>query len=364
MPVRHPRPPGPSGRGATGNSTSSRFHLPTRIDEGEWLDERERIDGEPAPVRTEVTVDHPRTIIARNQSPDIAFDRSINPYRGCEHGCVYCYARPTHAWLDLSPGLDFETKLFAKPDAAILLRKELAKPGYVARPMAFGTNTDPYQPIERDWRITRGCLEVLAECRHPITITTKSGRVTRDIDLLAPMAAKGLAAVAISVTSLDPVLARLLEPRAPHPQKRLAGIRTLSEAGIPVFVAVAPVIPAITDHEVESILAAAADAGATGCFYVPIRLPLEVNPIFQDWLDVNFPDRAAKVMALIRSLRGGQDNDSRFFERMRGNGVWADLLRTRFNIAARRHGLNQHEIRLDCDQFVPPRQDSAQLSLF
>lgn len=353
-----------SGRGATGNALSGRFNLPERHDESDWIDARDLIDGEAAAPRTEVTVEHPRTIITRNQSPDIPFDRSINPYRGCEHGCVYCYARPSHAYLDLSPGLDFETRLFAKPEAAILLRKELAKPGYQVRPIAFGTNTDPYQPVERDWRITRDCLEVLAACRHPVTITTKSDRILRDLDLLADMASANLAAVAISVTTLDPKIAHTLEPRAPRPDKRLAAIRALSDAGVPVFASISPIIPGITDHEIEAILAAVAKAGAKGSFYIPIRLPLEVSGIFQDWLDMHFPDRASKVMAIIRSLRDGQDNDSRFFGRMQGSGVWADLIRTRFRIASRQHGLDRHDIKLDCSQFAAPRPDSPQLSLF
>ncbi|AJP71432.1 PA0069 family radical SAM protein [Sphingomonas hengshuiensis] len=348
-------------RGATLNRASARFNLPAREADGDWLDERETVDGAPAPLRTTVTVETPRTIITRNQSPDIAFDRSINPYRGCEHGCIYCFARPSHAYLDLSPGLDFETRLFAKPDAPALLRAELAKPGYACRPIAFGTNTDPYQPIEREWRITRGCIEILAECNHPITITTKSDRVTRDLDLIAPMAAKGLAAVMLSVTTLDPRIAMTLEPRAAHPEKRLAAIRTLADAGVPVFVSLSPVIPAITDHEMEHILERAAAAGARAAFFLPVRLPHEVAPLFRAWLDTHFPDRASKVMAIVQSLRGGKDNDPEFFSRMRGQGPWAELLRTRFQIACRRYGLDGERIRLRTDLFRRPAGAQGEL---
>lgn len=348
-------------RGATLNGESARFNLPQRAADGDWLDDRDAVDGELPPLRTTVTVERPKTIIARNQSPDIGFDRSVNPYRGCEHGCIYCFARPTHAFHDLSPGLDFETKLFAKPDAPALLREELAKRGYVCQPIAFGTNTDPYQPIEARWRITRGCIEVLAECDHPVTITTKSDRVTRDIDLLGPMAAKGLAAVMISVTSLDPMIAATVEPRAPHPERRLAGVAKLRAAGIPVYVSLSPVIPQITDHEMEHIMERAAQAGALGCFFLPVRLPHEVAPLFRAWLDTHFPDRAAKVMATIRSIRGGRDNDPNFHTRFRGQGPWAELLRTRFKIAARRYGLDTPHIALRRDLFRPPAGAQGEL---
>ncbi|MFV0622508.1 PA0069 family radical SAM protein [Sphingomonas sp. ac-8] len=350
-----------NGRGATLNTASTRFNLPQREADGDWLDEREAIDGAPPPVRTSVGVLTPRTILSYNRSPDIGFDRSINPYNGCEHGCIYCFARPSHAYHDLSPGLDFETRLFAKPDAPAVLRAELAKPGYRPRPIAFGTNTDPYQPIEAEWRIARACIEVLAECRHPLTITTKSDRVTRDLDLLAPMAAEGLASVAISVTSLDPAVARTLEPRAPHPRKRLAAISALTAAGVPCFVSIAPVIPAITDGEIEYILEQAAAAGACGAFFLPVRLPWEVAPLFRAWLDTHFPDRAEKVMAIIRSLRGGRVNDHDFFTRMQGSGPWAELLRTRFRIAVRRFGLDQRRPPLRCDRFRPPRGPQGEL---
>ena len=348
-------------RGATLNLASSRFTLNQVEADGDWLDERDGIDGAPPPLRTTVTVETPRTIISRNASPDVPFDRSINPYRGCEHGCIYCFARPTHAFHDLSPGLDFESRLFAKPDAAALLRAELARPGYVAAPMALGTNTDPYQPIEQHWRITRSIVEVLAETDHPLTITTKSDRVVRDIDLLAPMAAQGLAAVAMSITSLDPRIAMTLEPRAPSPERRLTAVRRLADAGIPTYVSIAPVIPAVTDHEMEHILERAAEAGARAAFFLPVRLPWEVAPLFKAWLDEHFPDRAAKVMAIIKSIRDGRENDPDFFTRMRGSGPWAELLRTRFQIACRKYGLNRERITVRSDLFRPPRGPQGEL---
>jgi DNA repair photolyase len=356
------RPDSHHGRGAPENRTPTRFNLPVREADGDWLDVREEIDDGLPPVRTTVTIEKPRSIITYNRSLDIGFDRSINNYRGCEHGCIYCFARPTHAFHDLSPGLDFETKLFAKPDAARILREELAKPGYVVRSMALGTNTDPYQPIESDWRITRSVLEVLAETRHPVTITTKSDRVVRDIDILERMAAEGLARVALSVTSLTPAISRTLEPRAPSGLKRLAAVKALSEAGVPTIVAVAPVIPAITDHEVENIVEAAAEAGAEGAFFLPVRLPHEVAPLFRAWLDEHFPERADKVMNIIRSMRGGKDNDPNWFTRMTGSGPWAELMRVRFEIAARKHGLNRDKRKLRTDLFVPPQ--GPQLRLF
>jgi DNA repair photolyase len=356
------RPDVRPGRGAPENRTPDRFNLPQRVADGDWLDAREDVDGALPPLRTTVTVEHPRTIITRNQSPDVGFDRSINAYRGCEHGCIYCFARPTHAFHDLSPGLDFESKLFAKPDAAKLLRAELRKRGYEVRPIAMGTNTDPYQPIEGKWRITRSLLEVLAETKHPVTITTKSDRVLLDLDLLAGMAKDSLVGVALSVTSLTPEIARTLEPRAPAPRKRLAAVKALREAGVPAWVSIAPVVPAITDHELEHIVEAAAEAGALGCFYLPVRLPFEVAPLFRAWLDEHFPDRAGKVMAIIQSLRGGKDNDPNWFSRMRGQGPWADLLRTRFERAIRKHGLNVEKSPLRRDLFRPP--EGAQLRLF
>ncbi len=328
--------------------------------DGDWLDVREDLDGG-APLRTTVTVEKPKTIIARNRSPDVSFDRSINPYRGCEHGCIYCFARPTHAFHDLSPGLDFESRLFAKPDAAQLLRSELGRPGYRCRPIAIGTNTDPYQPIEGRWRIMRAVLEVLAEHRHPVLITTKSDRILRDLDILAGMAAFNLVQVAVSVTSLDPKVHRTLEPRAPAPRKRLAAVRALGDAGVPVGVALAPVVPAITDHEMEALVAAAAEAGASSAFYIPVRLPHEVAPLFRAWLDAHYPDRANKVMHLIQSMRGGRDNDPDWFTRMRGSGAYADLLRMRFERAVRAHGLDEPRAALRTDLFSPPEDAQPRL---
>lgn len=343
-----------SGRGATANPDPLRTGALLREADGDWLDDRDGIDGAPPPLRTTVTVETPRTIITRNTSPDISFDRSINAYRGCEHGCVYCYARPTHAFHDLSPGLDFETSLFAKPDAAKLLRAELAKSGYRAAPLAIGTNTDPYQPIERDWRITREVIEVMAEAKHPLLITTKSDRILRDTDLLAAMARDNLVHVAISVTTLDAKTARTLEPRASAPAKRLAAIRKLNEAGVPTQVNISPVIPAITDHEIEAIMAAAANAKAVRASYILLRLPHEVAPLFRAWLDTHYPDRAAKVMHIVQGMRGGRDNDPEFGSRMRGTGVWADLIRTRFKKAAAKHGLDRRATDLRCDLFERP----------
>jgi DNA repair photolyase len=342
------------GRGAPGNRTSQRFALPEREADGDWLDALEVIDGAPTPLRTQVTVERPRRIISTNASPDVGFNQSINAYRGCEHGCIYCFARPTHAYLDLSPGLDFESRLTAKPDAPALLRRELARRGYVVQPIAMGTNTDPYQPIEREWRITRACIEVLAECRHPLMITTKSDRVLRDLDLLAPMAAEGLVAVGISVTTLDPRVARTLEPRAPHPKRRLEAIRRLSAAGVFVNACISPIIPAITDHEIEALVAAAAEAGARSVSHIPVRLPHEVAPLFRAWLAAHYPDRAAKVMNMIRDMRGGRDNDPAFGSRMTGQGAWAALIQGRMARAKARAGLAAARVTLRTDLFAPP----------
>ncbi|MGE5722128.1 MAG: PA0069 family radical SAM protein [Sphingomonadales bacterium] len=355
------RPDARHGRGAPENRTPTRFGLAVRESDGDWLDAREAIDGDPPPLRTTVTVEKPKTILTRNSSPDLGFDRSINPYRGCEHGCVYCFARPTHAFHDLSPGLDFETRLFAKPDAAALLRKELGKPGYRVAPIAMGTNTDPYQPVEGRWRITRSVIELLAETRHPLMITTKSDRVVRDIELLAEMAKQRLVGVMVSVTSLTPQIARTLEPRAPSARKRLAAVRALAEAGIPTTVSIAPVIPAITDHELEHLVEAAAEAGAQGCSFIPVRLPHEVAPLFRAWLDEHYPERADKVMSIIQSMRGGRDNDPNFFTRMRGSGPWAQLLATRFRRAIAKHGLNHDRAGLRTDLFRPPEGPQLRL---
>ncbi len=348
------------GRGATRDATPKRFNLQERDADGEWLDTVEALDGV-AKRRTTVTIEHPRTILTRNASPDIGFDRSVNPYRGCEHGCIYCFARPTHAFHDLSPGVDFESRLFVKPTAAALLHQALSKPGYACAPIALGTNTDPYQPIEERWKVTRSVIELLLETKHPFTITTKSDRVLRDLDILRPAAALGLASVALSVTSLDPQLSRILEPRAPAGRKRLEAVRRLNAEGVPCVVAIAPVIPQITDHELEAIVEAAVDAGARGGFYLPVRLPHEVAPLFRDWLKQHFPDRAGKVMSVIRSMRGGRDNDPGFFTRMRGQGAWAELLRTRFEIAAKKYGLRQAKFPLRTDLLEPPAGDQLRL---
>ena len=349
-----------SGRGATRNGTPTRFNLKERIADGEWLDSVESLDGI-VPRRTMVTVERPKSILTRNSSPDIGFDRSVNPYRGCEHGCIYCFARPTHAYHDLSPGIDFESRLFAKPDAAKLLHATLSRRGYDVAPIALGTNTDPYQPIEEEWRITRSILELLLETRHPFTITTKSDRVLRDLDVIGPAARLGLAAVALSVTSLDPKVHRTLEPRAPSPRKRLLAIEKLREAGVPVYASIAPVIPQITDHEIEALVAATARAGAQGATFLPVRLPHEVAPLFRAWLDEHYPDRAAKVMATIHEIRGGRDNDPNFFSRMRGKGPWWDLLKTRFELACRKNGLAKMKIPLRRDLFQPPQGDQLRL---
>jgi len=344
------------GRGAPGNSESKRFNLPSREADGDWLDLRMADEeDQPPPLRTTVTIEQARTIISRNTSPDIGFEQSVNAYRGCEHGCIYCFARPSHARFDLSPGLDFESRLFAKPGAAKLLRAELGKRNYVVKTIAMGTNTDPYQPIEAQYRITRDCIAVLADCRHPLMITTKSNRVLRDLDLLAPMAAQGLVAVAISLTTLDSGLHRKLEPRAPSPASRLAALRGLSQAGVPTHASLSPMIPAINDHEIEALVEAAAAAGAQSVSFIPVRLPFEVAPLFRDWLDAHFPDRAGKVMSLIQSIRGGRDNDPNYGTRMRGSGPYADLIRTRFKIAQARHGLANGRLTLRHDLFVPPR---------
>ena len=357
--MRKPRP----HRGATINPVSERFNLASRELDGDWLDARDAIDGPPPATRTTVQRLSPKTIISHNKSPDVPFERSINPYVGCEHGCIYCFARPSHAFHDLSPGLDFETKLFVKPDAPRLLREELAKPSYRCVPIALGTNTDPYQPIEAQWQVMRGIIEVLAACNHPLVITTKSDRVVRDIDLLAPMAERNLVSVAISITSLDPRVALTIEPRAPHPERRLKAVTQLTAAGIPTYVNMAPVIPALTDHEVETIVARAAAAGALDVSFIPVRLPWEVAPLFRAWLDEHFPDRAGKVMATIAAMRGGRDNDPGFFTRMRGQGPWADLLRTRFDIARKRHGITRRARRLGLttDLFRPPAGAQGEL---
>jgi DNA repair photolyase len=319
---------------------------------------------EAPPPQTEVRPDASRTVIVRNTSPDIPFEQSINPYRGCEHGCIYCYARPSHAYLGLSPGLDFETRIYAKLDAAPLLERELARPGYRCQPIALGTNTDVYQPQERRLGITRAILEVLARCRHPVTIVTKSAAVLRDLDLLAPMAADGLASVAISVTTLDPALARTLEPRAAAPHRRLEALREVSAAGVPARVMVAPIIPGLNDHELESVLEAAEAAGAGQAGYVLLRLPHELKELFGVWLQTHAPLRADHVLSLIRQCRGGRLNDPNFGSRMRGQGAYAELVAKRFALAKRRLGLDRPRAPLRTDLFEPPVGDRGQLRLF
>ncbi|KQV68214.1 PA0069 family radical SAM protein [Rhizobium sp. Root1220] len=315
------------------------------------------------PFKTEVQIEKPRTVITRNESPDIPFDRSINPYRGCEHGCIYCFARPSHAYMGLSAGLDFEAKLFAKPDAARLLERELAKPGYKPRVIAIGTNTDPYQPIEREWRVMRQILEVLNKANHPVSIVTKSALILRDVDILREMAEKNLVRVSLSVTTLDRKLARTMEPRASTPSRRLEAIRGLAEAGIQTSVMAAPMIPALNDHELERILDAAHAAGAQEAGYVILRLPLEVSPLFRDWLLQNYPDRYRHVMSLVRSMRGGKDYDAEFGKRMKGAGPYAWQIARRFEMATKRLGMTRRSMPLRDDLFVPPDGSGVQLSL-
>lgn len=330
----------------------------------ETFDDGWHDDSPIAAPATRVDIDTTRTVITHNQSPDVPFDRSINPYRGCEHGCAYCFARPSHAWLGLSPGLDFETRLTAKPDAAHLLVKELAAPGYQCKPIALGVNTDAYQPIERKLGITRDILRVLADCCHPVVMITKSALIERDIDLLSRLALDKLVHVMFSITTLDPTLARTLEPRAASPPRRLQALKVLRDAGVPAGVLFAPLIPALNDHEMEAVLAAAADHGATTAGYVLLRLPSEVRPIFEDWLTQHVPDKAAHVMSLVRQLRDGRVNDPRFGHRMRGSGPLAALYRQRFALACRRAGLAPRQEALDSTRFTPPPLPGAQQSLF
>lgn len=352
------------GRGAASNA-SGRFERESRAETHDGWDIEEERPG----LRTEVALESARTIISRNSSPDIPFDRSLNPYRGCEHGCVYCFARPTHAYLGLSPGLDFETKLTAKPNAPALLAKELAKPGYRVAPLAMGTNTDPYQPIERDYRIMRGVLEVLQAARHPLTLVTKSALITRDVDILGDMAQSLLAGVGISVTTLDHRLARRLEPRASTPILRLRAIETLARAGVPTGVMVAPLIPALNDHEIEQILTAARDAGARWAEYVALRMPHEIKELFREWLEEHAPDRAPRVLRYVREMHGGKDYDPEWGKRLRGEGVYAQMMGRRFRAARKRLGLDAPRPDLRCDLFQPPaapharKADVAQLSL-
>jgi DNA repair photolyase len=347
------------GRGALANPTG-RFEPAQR----EAFDDGWDAEDELPPLQTEVIIEKPRTIIARNDSPDISFDRSINPYRGCEHGCVYCFARPTHAFQGLSPGLDFETKIFAKPNAAELLEKELRAPRYEPKTIALGANTDPYQPVERRFRITRGILEVLDRANHPVGIVTKSSLVTRDIDILSRMADRQLAKVAVSITTLDPKLARAMEPRAASPARRLETVRRLSDAGIPVSVLVAPIIPAINDHEIEDILKAAYRAGAREAGYVLLRLPHELKDMMRDWLVDHYPAKLNHVFSLLQDSHGGKDYDSSWRTRQTGVGPFAWMIGRRFETATGRLGFNKNRLRLRTDLFVPPVKETGQLDLF
>jgi DNA repair photolyase len=346
------------GRGALSNA-SGRYDRETRV----LVDDGWQNDDELPPLKTEVMRDSSRTIITRNNSPDISFSQSINPYKGCEHGCIYCFARPTHAYLGLSPGADFESRLFAKPNAAELLVRELSAPGYVPKTIAMGTNTDPYQPTEKRMRITRSILEVLRDFNHPVGIVTKSNLVLRDLDILGPMAEKGLAKVAVSITTLDRHLARVMEPRASTPPRRLEAVRALNEAGVPAGVMFAPVIPALNDEELESVLGAAKEAGAVSAGYVLLRLPLEIKDLFREWLETNVPGRAKHVMSLVRQMRGGKDYDSTWHARMRGTGPYAELIARRFRMAVKRLDLNREPHPLVLNRFKRPPQLGEQLAL-
>jgi DNA repair photolyase len=348
------------GRGARSNRTG-RFELEVRetFDDG-WTAE----DPEPEQITTTVSAEKAKVIITRNDSPDIGFSASINPYRGCEHGCIYCYARPAHAYMGLSPGLDFETQLFFKPGAAQLLERELARPKFVPEVIHIGGNTDPYQPQERKLRVTRSVIEVLSRFRHPFSVISKSALILRDLDLIAPMAEANLARVAISITSLDRRLARSMEPRAATPQKRLETVRQLSDAGVPVIVMFAPCIPGLNDHEMEAVLEASAAAGARGAGYVALRLPMEIKDLFTEWLETDHPDRAAKVMSLVRQMRGGKDYDSQWGKRMKGEGPIAALMSRRFATAKARYGLTARLADLDLTQFQIPAKAGDQMSLF
>ncbi|WP_316013454.1 PA0069 family radical SAM protein [Roseobacter sp. HKCCA0434] len=346
------------GRGAVRNLTG-RFEVASyhRMADG-WEEQAQ------TPVTTRVFDDHPRRILTRNTSPDVPFDRSINPYKGCEHGCIYCFARPTHTYLGMSAGLDFESRIFAKPRAAQLLEDELRKPGYKPATIAIGTNTDPYQPIEKERRIMREVLEVLDAYNHPVAIVTKGALVTRDTDILGRMARRGLAKVALSLTTLDNRLSRRMEPRASAPQVRLRAIGALARAGVPTGFMMAPIIPALNDHEIEKVVESGARAGATWCSSVALRLPHEVSPLFRDWLQEHYPDRAHRVMAQVREMHGGKDYDAEWGKRMTGEGVYANLIARRFEAAVKRHGLRRRTAPLDCSRFAPPPRAGDQFTLF
>ncbi len=348
-------------RGAVSNA-AGRYDLVREVD-FEVLDTPDE-ETAVAPLRTDVSVERPRKIITYNRSPDLPFDRSINPYRGCEHGCIYCFARPSHAYLGMSPGLDFETRLIARPAAPDVLERELRAKTYEVAPIAIGTNTDPYQPVERDWRIMRDCLEVLAAYRHPVAIVTKGTLIERDIDILAPMAAQGLLRVGVSITTLDGDLSRRMEPRAPGPQRRLATIRALSDAGIPVRIMTSPLVPGLTDHEIEALLLAGQKAGADCASWIMLRLPREVSPLWQEWLAENEPGKAGRIMARLREMHGGKDYDARWSHRMRGEGHYAQMVAARFARAARALGLDREVPSLRTDLFHHPMRPGDQLELF
>lgn len=359
------------GRGA-GSNIQGRYERDVRTAEDDgWAGGGYDADGAPVepdgrPPRTQVTEERAKSILSRNDSPDVPFGVAINPYRGCEHGCIYCFARPTHSYLGLSPGLDFETKLLAKTNAAELLKEALAHPRYRPELINIGAATDPYQPVERTWRITRQLIEVFAACRHPVAVITKNALIERDLDLYAPMARERLAATYITLTTLDPAVSRSLEPRASSPARRLETIRRLSEAGVPVGVSVAPIIPFVTDDSMERILVAARQAGAKSAFFAVLRLPWEVSPLFREWLSAHFPERASRVLARLHDMRGGRDNDPRFGTRMKGEGIWARLIAQRFEREARKLGYSRDRIELDYSRFVPPHAPArdGQMDLF
>jgi DNA repair photolyase len=352
--------PRPRGRGAVSNA-SGRYEsrVVETADDG-WTVQ----DPAPPVLRTTVTAEKARTIITRNDSPDVGFDRSINPYRGCEHGCIYCYARPAHAYMGLSPGLDFESKLFFKPGAGKLLERELSRPNYSPATIHIGGNTDPYQPQERTLRVTREVIETMSRFRHPMSVITKSALIGRDLDLLGPMGEAGIARAAVSITTLDRGLARMMEPRAATPERRLDAVRRLTTAGVPTIVMFAPVIPGLNDHELEGVLQRSAEAGAFSAGYVVLRLPLEIKDLFREWLAANVPDRASRVMSLIRQMRGGKDYDAEWSQRMKGDGPIADVIAQRFKIARRRFGLDRALPPLDFSQFKVPPKAGDQGDLF
>jgi DNA repair photolyase len=347
------------GRAATENP-AGRYERFERVVEADgWHGDGEDLP----PLRTEVTEEVPRKVITRNTSPDLSFDRSINPYRGCEHGCIYCFARPSHAYLGLSPGLDFETRLIARPEAPRVLERELRAPSYQPKVIAIGTNTDPYQPIEGERRIMRALLQVLSEYRHPVAVVTKGTLIERDVDILGEMGQAGLARVGVSITTLDPDLSRRMEPRVPSPARRLRAIERLSAAGCPVRVMAAPLVPGLSDHELEAILRAARDAGAVAASVIPLRLPREVAGLWANWLAEHYSDRAGRVMSKVRDMHGGRDYDPEWGKRLKGQGIWAELIQKRFARAVRELGLDTDQPRLRCDLFRPPPRAGDQLSL-